>query len=112
MHFVTDKEVMMAECEVGERSQMLDKKLLDREVPWDNIAEVYMPAHLEAIQKEWGSFSDYKCLRILEPGESSKILMAIARGQILGTRFVFRDKNASSRTTDKLPLLAKARLTE
>ena len=49
MQFVTSKEVMVAECEVGVRSQMLGKKLLDREVPWDNIADEDMPAYLEAI---------------------------------------------------------------
>ena len=49
-------------------------------------------AWLEAIQKEWCSNMFFKCVRILEPDESRKIMKIVARGKTLGTRFVFRDK--------------------
>ena len=92
-------------------SAKLEKKQLDKEVPYSQIDPRHRSLYHEAERKEWSSWTKNGSVRIVKGGEAKGIRSRIHKSKIIRLRFVYRDKNASIRTPQvPLPVKAKARL--
>ena len=95
----------------GTDSELLNRRIQDRELKWDEIAPEDHEEFRKAVEKEWDSWLKYKCVCVLEPEASREVLRTSDRRRILGSDMKLKDKNAALRTPEnRLPLKAKARL--
>ena len=100
--------VMMNLRARGVGSKVLDKKQIDKEIPYHQIAPEDREKFQEAEKKRWEEWKQYGSARPLSTEETAKV---VGRERILGSRFVYRDKNSSIRTPQRpLPVAPKARL--
>ena len=103
--------VMMTIRSEGPMTPAMRKKLLDREVTWDEIAEKDRPLYERAREAEWDCWLRFGSVRVCTEEESKRILQNVPRRQILGTDFKYKDKNAALRSQENpLDIKAKARL--
>jgi len=92
-------------------TEKIKKKLLDKEVPFDQIPERDRELYQKAEEKEWAEWIRRGSVRVMSLAESNLVNRTVERARIIGLRFVYRDKNASIRTPQTpLPVMAKARL--
>ena len=87
------------------------KRMLEKEIPYNDIPPQDKHLYEEAEQKEWKSWLDYDSCEILSPEDSKRIEDTLP-DRILPSRYVFRNKNAGllDDRGNPLPVKAKARL--
>ena len=107
--WVFDKKFKLNQVMVTSLNQL--KKMMDKEIPYDQISKEDWPAFEKAIEKEWQSWIDYDSCRILDVEESRKVEQECPK-RVLPSRFVLRNKHAGLLGSDGQPLglKAKARL--
>jgi len=88
-----------------------ERRQREKELDWDEIAPADRKAFLEAEEKQWREWLDFKSVRVLSLRESQQVRARTHRKRILTSRWAYRDNNAGSRTPQlRLPVKAKARL--
>mmetsp|Transcript_55091 Transcript_55091/g.123685 ORF Transcript_55091/g.123685 Transcript_55091/m.123685 type:complete len:701 (+) Transcript_55091:3-2105(+) len=92
-------------------TKKMEKKMLDKEMIWEEIPECDRPLFTAAHNKEWSQWQETGCVRVLTMEESMQVRATVPRERILPSDMKYRDKNASFRTPqNQLPVRAKARL--
>ena len=104
-------DVMIAQRQRGVMTAAMKKKLMDREVPIEQIPDKDRALYQDAEQKEWASWQKTGCVKVHSPKEAQDIRKVTSHSIIIRLRFVYRDKNSALRTPQMpLPVAAKARL--
>ncbi|CAE7476031.1 RE1 [Symbiodinium microadriaticum] len=87
------------------------KRMMEKEIPYDQIPESEREVYRQAEEKEWGSWNQYESCEVLSEEESSR-LERECPSRILPSRYVYRNKNAGlvDEAGKALPTRAKARL--
>ena len=93
------------------KSQNKLKRMMEKEIPYNQIPQNQKGLYREAEEKEWQSWLDYDSCEILSLEESAKVEKDRPE-RILPSRYVFRNKNAGLKdgNGEDLPVKAKARL--
>ena len=108
---LTANQVMAVQRNVGILSPKLQKKLLDREIPYRQLPTKDLELYHEAEIREWKDWVKNECVEIVPPEQAEEIRKTTDANRIIRIRYVYRDKNASVRTPQMpLPVKAKARL--
>ena len=80
-------------------------------MPFSQIPPEHVPLYEEAEQREWASWVECGCVRVVFPDEAQQVLAQVDPRRVIGLRFVYRDKNSAIRTAGKpAEVKAKARL--
>jgi len=89
----------------------IQKKMLDKEIPYKMILPKDLHLYHAAEEKEWADWLKNKSVKIVKGAEAQKLRKEFDPKRIITLRFVYRDKNASIRTPQVwLDVKAKARL--
>ncbi len=92
-------------------TEKVKKRMLDRDVPWDKMPPAHAKLYASTEKAEWDDWLARGSVRICTLRESRPIEQKFDKSHIIGLRFVYRDKNASTRTPQSpLPVKAKARV--
>ena len=93
------------------KSQTKLRRMMEKEMPFEMIAECDRELYKAAEEKEWKSWLDYQSCEILSV-EQSKRVERERPERILSSRYVFRNKNVGLKDSSgrDLPVKAKARL--
>ena len=78
----------------GVMTEKLKKKLLDREVPYNQIPPADRELYHLAEAKEWADWRANGSVRILSTEESASVRRTTDPRRIIRLRFVYRDKNS------------------
>ena len=92
-------------------STQKQKRMMDKEVPYDKIAQHEKELYRQAEEKEWGAWVEYGTVSELSPEESENIRRNKPQ-LIVRSRMVYRNKHAGLLDDEgqALPTKAKARL--
>ena len=103
--------VLLQQRQTGVMSAKLQKKMLDKEVPFSQIREEDLPLYEIAEDKEWKDWLKNGSVKVIKGKDAVHVRLHTSPKHIINIRFVYRDKNASIRTPQvPLPIKAKARL--
>ena len=105
----------MSEEEAEEQfwvSGRMQKKALEKEIPWSKIPPEQQGEFRSAAEKQWAEWVRYGAVKVLSEEESAQVREQVARERILPARFLYRNKNVGKHDEhgDELPLKAKARM--
>lgn len=105
-----EKRIKTEEHDIFEVSKQKEKRMIDKEIPFDKIPPKDKTLFDEAILKEWNSWLEYDTVEQLSEEESRKVIQE-KPDRILKSRMVLRNKNAGAfKGGFPLPVKAKARL--
>ena len=71
-------------------TEKVKKKMLDKEIPWEQIKPSDMSLYKEAEDKEWSEWQQRGSVRIMTLAESRKVSQTVEPSRIIGLRYVYR----------------------
>ena len=89
-------------------SSQKQKRMLDKELPYDRIPVHEKDLYQQAEVKEWESWKRFDTVEMLSEGESERIRSEKPQ-QVLRSRMVYRNKNAGLRDEQGCPAETKAK---